>query len=52
LKPSEKSHGTSPDFVLCAGVASSQSWFAANKYVIAAVLLVAAVALTAVFLLR
>jgi hypothetical protein len=50
LKPAEKSPG--PDFVLSAGMATSQSWFAANKYVIAAVLLVAAVAVTAVFLLR
>jgi hypothetical protein len=33
-------------------MATSPSWFSANKYVIAAVLLVAAVAGTAVFLLR
>lgn len=52
LKPAEKSVRTSTDFVLSAGIGNSQSWFSANKYVIAAVLLVAAVAVTAVFLLR
>jgi len=52
LKPAEKSVRTSTNFVLSAGIANSQSWLSANKYVIAAVLLVAAVAVTAVFLLR
>jgi hypothetical protein len=52
-KPAEESLGTlSSDFVFSAGMGNSQSWFSANKYVIAAVLLVAAVAVTAVFLLR
>jgi hypothetical protein len=40
------------DFVFSAGIGSSQSWLSANKYVIGVVLLVAAVAVTAVFLLR
>jgi GAF domain-containing protein len=52
LKPAEKSVRTSTDFVLSAGIGNSQSWFSTNKYVIAAVLLVVAVAVTAVFLLR
>ena len=52
LKPAEKSVRTSSDFVLSAGIGNSQSWFSANKYVIAAVLLVAVVVATAVFLLR
>jgi hypothetical protein len=40
------------EFVFSAGMGSSQSWFSANKYVIGVVLLVAAIAVTAVFLLR
>ena len=51
-KPAEESLGTlSSGFVFSAGMGNSQSWLSANKYVIAAVLLVA-VAVTAVFLLR
>ncbi len=41
----------SPEFVLSAGLEPSQSWLAANKYVVGAVLVVA-VAVTVVFLLR
>jgi GAF domain-containing protein len=52
LKPAEQTGKSSSDFVFSAGIATSQSWFLSNKYVIAAVLLVAAVAVTAVFLLR
>ena len=42
----------SRDFVFSAGVESPRSWFSANRYVIGAVLLVAALAVTAVLLLR
>jgi GAF domain-containing protein len=41
----------SPEFVLSAGLEPSQSWLAANKYVVG-VLLVIAAAIAAVFLLR
>ena len=40
-----------PELVLSAGLAPSQSWFAANKYIVGALLVVAAV-VAAVFLLR
>jgi hypothetical protein len=53
LEPTaEALEAASRDFVFSAGMGSSQSWFSANKYVIGVVLLVAAVAVTAVFLLR
>jgi GAF domain-containing protein len=53
LEPAAETLGTSSrDFVFSAGVESSQSWLSANKYIIGIVLLVAAVAVTAVFLLR
>jgi len=42
---------SSPEFVLSAGLEPSQSWLAANKYVVGAVLVVAA-AVAVVFLLR
>ena len=41
----------SPDFVLSAGMESSQSWLAANKYIVG-VLLMVIVAIAAIFLLR
>jgi hypothetical protein len=41
----------SPEFILSAGLEPSQSWLAANKYVVG-VLLVIAAAVAAVFLLR
>lgn len=41
----------SPDFVLSAGLAPSQSWFSRNKYILGAILVVAAV-VAAIFLLR
>jgi GAF domain-containing protein len=43
--------GSAPEFVLSAGVASSQSWMSANKYIVL-VLLVIAAAAAAVFYLR
>lgn len=53
LEPAGEALATSSrNFVFSAGTESSQSWFSANKYIIGAVLLVAAVAFTAVFLLR
>ena len=52
LKAGQQRETSSSDFVFSAGMATSQSWFAANKYVVAAVLLVAAIAVTAVLLLR
>jgi GAF domain-containing protein len=53
LEPTAEALGTSSrDFVFSAGVESSQSWLSANKYIIGIVLLVAAVAVTALFLLR
>ena len=53
LEPAAETLGTSSrDFVFSSGVESSQSWLSANKYVIGIVLLVAAVAVTALFLLR
>ncbi len=48
----EQTGKSSSDFVFSAGIATSQSWFSANKYVMAAVLLVAAIAAVAVLLLR
>ena len=41
----------SPEFVLSAGMEPSQSWFAANKYIVG-VLLMVIVAIAAIFLLR
>jgi len=53
LEPAAEALGTSSrDFVFSAEVESSQSWLSAKKYIIGIVLLVAAVAVTAVFLLR
>ena len=41
-----------PDFVLSAGLGPSQSWLAANKYIVGVLLLVAAAAAAAFFLLH
>jgi len=43
---------SAPEFVLSAGLEPSQSWLAANKYIVGVLLLVAAAAATAFFLLR
>jgi hypothetical protein len=51
LQPAREALATR-DFVFSAGIGSPQSWLSANKYVIGVVLLVAAVAVAAVFLLR
>jgi hypothetical protein len=40
------------DFVLSAGLEPSQSWLAANKYIVGVILLVAAAGAAAFFLLR
>jgi hypothetical protein len=48
---SQTTEAASPEFVLSAGLEPSQSWFAANKYILS-VLLVVAVAVVVVFLLR
>jgi hypothetical protein len=50
-QPSQTLEVPSRDFVLSAGLDSSQSWLAANKYVIG-VLLVVAVAVVAFVFLR
>jgi GAF domain len=49
-QPAEPTSGV-PEFVLSAGLAPSQSWLARNKYILG-VLLVAGIAVVAVFLLR
>lgn len=43
---------STPDFVLSAGLAPSQSWFSRNKYVISVLLAIAAAAAAAFFLMR
>ena len=48
---SQTHQGSAPEFVLSAGVAPSQSWMSANKYILL-VLLVIAAAAAAVFYLR
>ncbi len=50
--PAVKSMGAPPEFVLSAGLEPSQSWLAANKYVVGVLLLVVAAAAAAFFLLR
>jgi len=47
----DQAEGSVPSFVLSAGLEPSQSWISANKYVVA-VMLVAAAAVAAFFLLR
>ena len=47
----ETSQAQQPEFVFSAGLEPAQSWFAANKYILAAILVVAAV-VGAIFLLR
>ncbi len=43
---------SAPEFVLSAGLQPSQSWLAANKYIVGVILLVAAAGAAAFFLLR
>ena len=50
--PENQSPVPAPDFVLSAGLEPSQSWLAANKYIVGVILLVAAAAAAAFFLLR
>jgi len=50
--PAARSADAAPEFILSAGLPPSQSWLAANKYVVGVILLVAAAAAAAFFLLR
>jgi len=50
--PAVKSVVAAPEFVLSAGLEPSQSWLAANKYIVGVLMLVAAAAAAAFFLLR
>jgi len=51
VAPLETSEAPSPEFVLSAGLEPSQSWLSANKYIVGAILVVAAT-VVAIVLLR